>query len=197
MSQSLYYYLYHQKPTGGITLFTAGMVVGLLLLLSHIYALLKGEQVKSFLQKFPRNYPLGIVILTLALLWALMCLKHMDMGEFYHLRDKLLMGVPIFFLLVVIYVREFLSVRALGCLMLLVAGPVLEAAFLQPPVSRLLLPALAYVWIIAGMFFIGMPFLLRDAIQWLLAKESRWKLATLSGIAYGVIVLGAAVLFWR
>jgi hypothetical protein len=197
MIQSLYYYLYHQKSTGGITLFTAGMVVGLLLLFSHLYAWFKSTEAKLFLQKFPRNYPLGIAILFLALLWVLMCLKHMDMGEFYHLREQLLIGVPIFFVLIVIYVREYLSVRALGCLLLLAAGPLLEAAFLQPQLSRLLLPALAYVWIIAGMFFIGMPFLLRDAIQWVLAKESRWKLATISGVAYGILILSAAVLFWR
>ena len=73
--------------------------------------------------------------------------------------------------------REFLAVRALGCLLLLVAGVVLQAAFQQPPVSRLLLPALAYAWIIAGLYFVGMPFLMRDAVNWVTASAIRWKMA--------------------
>eukprot|EP01031_Cornospumella_fuschlensis_P015982 gene15982-19523_t len=35
------------------------------------------------------------------------------------------------------------------------------------------------------MFYVGMPFLMRDLITWLLAKESRWKLAVWGGFAYG------------
>ena len=42
------------------------------------------------------------------------------------------------------------------------------------------LPVLAYAWIIAGMFFVGMPYLLRDWITWLTQKPSRWKLASAS-----------------
>jgi len=61
-------------------------------------------------------------------------------------------------------------VRALGALLLLVAGPVLTAAFLQPQASRLLLPILAYAWIIVGMYFIGMPFLMRNWTSWIVAK---------------------------
>jgi hypothetical protein len=80
--------------------------------------------------------------------------------------------------------------------MLLVAGPVLTAAFLQPQTSRLLLPILAYVWIIVGMYFIGMPFLMRDGINWLLAKPQRWNLVVYSGIGYGAVLLVTALLFY-
>ena len=95
-----------------------------------------------------------------------------------------------------IFVREFLAVRALGALMLLVSGPVLTAAFLQPPASRLLIPILAYVWIIAGMFFVGMPFLMRDWVNWITNTMARWKLAVISGIAYGAIMLVVALVDW-
>lgn len=120
----------------------------------------------------------------------------MDMGEFFTMRDKFMMIVAAGYIGVLIYVKEFLAVRALGSLMLLAAGPVLTAAFLQPPVSRLLLPILAYGWIIVGMFFIGMPFLMRDWVNWAIAKPQRWKLAVSSGIAYGALLLAAAILFY-
>ena len=44
------------------------------------------------------------------------------------------------------------------------------------------------------MFFVGMPFLMRDWTTWLLAKESRWRLAVWSGIGYGAALLVLAVI---
>jgi hypothetical protein len=70
---------------------------------------------------------------------------------------------------------------------------VLYAAFMQPQTSRLLLPILAYAWIIAGMYFIGMPYLMRDAISWLTAKPGRWNAAVYGGIGYGVLMLATAI----
>jgi hypothetical protein len=196
MLQSLYNYLYHQSPTGGIPLKETGLVIGGLLLFTHLFAWLRPEQVRAYLPKFPRDYFPGAVLLTVALIWSMVCLYCMDMGEFFKLRDKLLFALPVCYVLVLYYVREFLSVRALGCVLLLVAGPVLQAAFLQPQLSRLLLPALAYVWIIAGMFMVGTPYMMRDWISWLLKSELRWKLATLGGIAYGALLITVALVDW-
>jgi hypothetical protein len=60
-------------------------------------------------------------------------------------------------------------------------------------VTRLLLPFLAYAWIIVGMFFVGMPYLMRDWIDWVLAKPIRWTLAVWSGVAYGALMLILAI----
>jgi hypothetical protein len=196
MFEALYLYLYHLTPDGGIPMKGTGIVLGLALLGSHLYAYLKPETAKAFLRDFPRNYPWGVILLTIGFIWSMMIIQHMDMGEFFHLRRWFLLIVPAGFVGVLFYVREFLSVRALGSLMLLAAGPVLCSAFLQPQTSRLLLPILAYAWIIAGMFFVGMPFLMRDAIDWVTGNAARWKLAALSGIAYGGLLLAAAIAFY-
>jgi hypothetical protein len=94
-------------------------------------------------------------------------------------------------------VDEFLSVRALGILLLLLAEPVLEAAFLRAESSRLLLVCLAYVWIVIGMFWVALPYLMRDQIAWLLKSNSRWTAACLGGIVYGVAILISAALFYQ
>jgi hypothetical protein len=196
MFEALYLYLYHLTPEGGIPMKGTGIVLGLGLLITHLWAFLKPEQAQTFLRSFPRHYGWGVVLLSIGFIWGMMIIQHMDMGEFFHLRRWFLIIVPAGFVGVLFYVREFLSVRALGSLMLLAAGPVLCAAFLQPQTSRLLLPILAYAWIIAGMFFVGMPFLMRDAITWVTGNAARWKLATLSGIAYGGLLLAAAIAFY-
>lgn len=196
MLADLYDYLYHQAPAGGIPLKGAGIVVALALLLSHGWALKNTAATQAFLKHFPRSYKWGVMLLSLDFIWSIFALSHMHMGEFFHLRRTFILIVAGGYVVVMVYVKEFLAVRALGALLLLLAGPVLTSAFLQPQLSRLLLPVLAYVWIIAGIYFVGMPFLMRDWVNWLLAKPQRWNLAVWSGIGYGAVLLVAALLFY-
>lgn len=196
MFGDLYDYLYHQAPEGGIPLKGTGIVVALALILSHLWALKNTTKAQAFLKAFPRTFQWGVILLTIDMIWSVFALANMDMGEFFDKRRLFIMITIGGYVAVLVYVKEFLAVRALGALMLLVAGPVLTAAFLQPQTSRLLLPTLAYVWIVAGMYFIGMPFLMRDWVNWLLAKPQRWNLAVYSGIGYGAVLLLAAILFY-
>lgn len=193
MTEALYSYLYHLEPEGGLPMKLTGIVLGLALLAGHLWALLKPAETQRFLRVFPRHYPWGVALLSVGFLWSMMILQHMDMGEFFHLRRWFLILVPAGFVGVLLYVKEFLAVRALGSLMLLAAGPVLASAFLQPQLSRLLLPLLAYAWIGVGMFLVGMPFLMRDWIQWATGNAGRWKLLALAGVAYGALLLVVAV----
>ena len=197
MFEDLHNYIYHLNTTGGVPLKGTGIVVGLALIIAHVFALLKKKEVQSFLKAFPRDYKWGVILLSIDFVWAMMAMTYMDMGEFYTLRTTFLMIIPVSFVLVLIYVREFLAVRALGSLMLLISGVVLAAAFLQPQTSRLLIPILAYAaWVIPGMYFVGMPFLMRDAVTWVTANDGRWKAASLAGAIYGAVLLAAAVLWY-
>jgi hypothetical protein len=83
------------------------------------------------------------------------------------------------------YTPEFLAARATGMLLLLAAEPVLEAAFLRPEAGRYLLVVLAYGWIIAGLFWVGMPYLLRDQIAWASKSDSRFRVLSIAGLLYG------------
>ena len=89
----------------------------------------------------------------------------MEMGEFSSFRRPLLIALPIGYLLVMRFVNEFLAVRALGILCLLAAEPLLEAAFLRYEPSRLLVTVFAYILIVKGLFWVTMPYLLRDHID--------------------------------
>jgi hypothetical protein len=84
--------------------------------------------------------------------------------------------------------RDFLAARALGTLALLAAEPLLESAFLRDEVIRLLLVTLVYLWIIFGMFWVGMPYTLRNQIGWVTATETRWRAAAFAGLAYGALL---------
>jgi hypothetical protein len=93
------------------------------------------------------------------------------------------------YFLTAIFVEEFLAVRALGILCLLVAEPLLEAAFLGSETSRLLVSLVAYVWATLGLFWVGIPYLLRDQIGWVSRTNARWQVAAFGGVVYGAVVL--------
>ena len=180
---------------------TTGIVLGVGLIATHIVALLNGKSMRSILKDFPRNRAIGVLIMTINALWAFWIVSSMDLGEFSALRQKIIIAIPIAYLLVVFFVEEFLAVRALGTLMLLAACVVLDAAWFKVPETmawtKLLLPILAYAWIILGMFWVGMPYLMRDQISWLSHNGSRWKAVCLGGLIYGLLTLGCAIAFWN
>lgn len=173
-----------------------GSVVGIALIALHLLGLLKAETARQKLPKFPRCPLAGKILTAIATAWALWLIATIDLGEFSGLRRILVILIPVAGILTIQFVDEFLAVRALGFLALLAAEPLLEAAFLQPQSSRLLLVTLAYVWIVAGLFWVGMPYLLRDQIAWATRTATRWKTLMLAGIAYGILLITCAVAFW-
>lgn len=180
----------------GLPLKLTGLIVAACLIASHLLAIVKPSLVKSWMPRFPRHEKIGIALAILTFGWALFIWSYMDLGDFFKVKKIIqivIIGVGIG---VVIYVKEFLAVRTLGFLLILLAAPMLESAFLKEPESRLFLVALAYVIAVVGMFWMGMPYLLRDQIRWILAKESRYRIGAYAGLAYGVILGGCALLWW-
>lgn len=178
-----------------IPLQVTGLVVGLLLAVAHAVALFAENPVKQWAARFPRSRVEAGVLLAVAAVWSFLLVRSIDLGEFSGLRTVMLVAIVAGAVLAWIYVPEFLAVRALGMVLLLAAEPLLESAVLRDESSRLLLVVLAYAWAIAGLFLVGMPFLLRDAIQWVSAGR-RWKLAAMAGIVWGVAVLVCAIFVW-
>ena len=175
---------------------TVGVLIGLVWTAAHVFMMLRPTETRAWLQRFPRSRTAGLVLLTVDFLWTYVLVYTMDWGEFYYLQTPVMFALPVFFYLVIRYVDDFLSVRALGILGLLAAAPVLDAAFLRPPVSRLLVVVLAYAWVVMGMIWVSMPHVLRDQIGWLNRSAARWQAAAVAGIAYGVIVLLCAVAWY-
>jgi len=176
-----------------LSLKTVGITIGLLLVAIHLLALVSAEGTQAWLKKFPRSREVGIVLLLVVSAWAFWLVATMDLGEFSTYRTLLKILVPAAWFLSLKFVDEFLAVRALGILLLLLAEPVFEVAFLKPGLGRLLVVSLAYAWAILGMFWVGMPFLLRDQITWWTKSGLRWRAGCLAGIAYGLAVLVCAI----
>lgn len=190
-----------------LPLFTTGVVLAIWLIGVHALMLAKPAAVQGFLKRFPRDQMMGQILLGIGLAWFWLLIAPdgmgklsalaMDLGEFNGVKSLLRILVPASLILVSMSVRDFLAVRALGLLGLMVAAPLLGAAFLKDPESRLLVPIYAYAVLTASLFFVGMPYLFRDAVTWVTADQKRWTLVSVAGLVYGLLTLVCAFVFWR
>ena len=120
-------------PYREIPLFVAGLVLAAWLIGFHLQMLLKPEVTQRFFKRFPRNDTAGQILLAvgLAWFWLLIAPKNwgplsyltMNLGEFDKVKPFMQILVPILIILVPMSVRDFLAVRALGLVGLMVASP--------------------------------------------------------------------------
>jgi hypothetical protein len=172
-----------------LSLHSAGIVAGVFLIALGLIGLTKPD-VASVVQRFPRSRVAGVVLLTICLVWTFWLVATIQMGEFSSFRRPLLIALPIGYVLALFFVDEFLAVRALGILCLLAAEPLLDAAFLRYETSRLLVTVFAYLLIIAGLFWVAIPYILRDQINWIARSAFRWRCLHAIELIYGGVILG-------
>ena len=117
------------------------------------------------LRGFPRSDAATLFLLVLAtalVLFQVSRLGEADFGKYKHI----LFG---FFLILSIgawfRVPDFLGIRALAVLGLLLANLFLHAAFLEPPATRLLLVGVTYLMILACLYLAAVPYRFRDATE--------------------------------
>jgi hypothetical protein len=171
-----------------LSLHTAGIIAGMFLALVGLLGLLKPDFARA-VQRFPRSHVAGIILLTVCLVWTFWLVATIQMGEFSSFRRPLLIALPIGYALALWFVDEFLAVRALGILCLLAAEPLLDAAFLRYETSRLLITVFAYVLILAGLFWVAVPYVLRDQINWSTRSVFRWRCLHAIALIYGGVIL--------
>jgi len=175
-----------------LSLHNAGLFAGIFLLFISLPALVMPEAARNWVRSVPRSFVLGAALLTIALIWSYWLLATMEMGEFSSFRKPLMFALPVGYVLVLRFVNEFLAVRSLGILYLLAAEPLLEAAFLRYETSRLLVTVFAYILIVKGLFWVTMPYVMRDMITWGTRTIGRWISLNAVILIYGAIILVCA-----
>jgi len=169
------------------------IIVGLLIALAHLPLALAPERSAAVMRTLPRNYPLGVVLMLLATLWFTTLTGVMDLGEISSARMQLMAVWMIAGVLLVIFVPGFLAARGLGCLLLLSAAVVLDAAFLVATPWRYVMTILAYYWVIAGMVLVYSPHLWRDVIDYATKTPQRLRWMSWPGVAFGVALIALGI----
>jgi hypothetical protein len=178
-----------------VSLKLTAIVVGLLYLLAHLPGALAPGRFIKMARRLTHNYPLGVTLMLLATLWFVVLTGTMDLGEISNVRLQLMAVWAVAGVLVAIFVPGFLTMRGLGCLLLLAAALLLDAAFLALTPWRYVVTLVAYAWVIKGMVLVYSPHVGRNAVYWLTDTEERFRTLSWPGVVLGLllIVLGIFV----
>jgi hypothetical protein len=122
------------------------------------------ETVRRAMENYPRSVWPGRILVTIDMAWAAYAINQMHLGGFDASKVHLYWLVPVCIVLAVLYLDEMLSVRALGGLLLLAAGPLLNAARWHPSAWRLVITVIAYVWIGFGLLWLLEPWWFRRMV---------------------------------
>lgn len=140
--------------------FTA-WILGTLAVCGGFLAVGAPETVRRGLERYPRSVWPGRILAAVDLVWAAHAISLMHLGGFDAIKVHLYWLAPVGIVLAVLYLDELLSVRALGGLLLLAAGPMLNAARWHPSAWRLVISVLAYIWIGIGLLWLLEPWWFR------------------------------------
>ena len=90
---------------------------------------------------------------------------------------------------------DFLAVRGLSALVLLISGALLEAAYMELPTARLFLVSFVYIAIITAIILGASPFKLRDFLGWLYLKERRSRIFGGIFVFYGILLVVVTITY--
>ena len=178
-----------------LKLSTLSVVLGLIVALPSLLGLLKPKAFAEAARKFPRYTPAGYVLVLLGTVWFLYYVRQENVSDFASMKDKFYFVFGAVGIATCIFVRDFLPVRGLAVVFLLVAKLMVDTARWEATDWRLVISFWAYALVLAGMCFTISPWRLRDIINWSVATESRTRLTSGVRVAFGVfvVVLGLTV----
>jgi len=171
-----------------LKLSTLAIILGLLYGLPHLFGLLKPGQFGAVVRKFPRYTPIGYPLMLAATVWSLYYLSLETVSEFASFKPVLYTLFGAIGVGACIFVKDFLPVRGLSVLLLLLAKLMVDSARWVDTEWRLVITTWAYAWVLAGIWFTISPWRLRDLINWATANENRIRFVSGVRLAFGIFV---------
>jgi len=173
-----------------LKLSTVALLLGLGMGLPQIYGLVNPTGFAAAVRKFPRSIPWGYALMALGTAWFLWNLSQESISDFASYKNVLFAGFAGVGLGTCIFVQDFLAVRGLAIVFLLLAKLMVDAGRPRLPDTAwtLVIQAWAYVLVVGGIWFTVSPWRLRDLLQWGTANEKRVKVGCGIRLAFGLLV---------
>ncbi len=173
-----------------LNLSTLSILIGVGMALPQIYGLVKPKEFAASVRKFPRNVPIGIVLMLLGTIWFLAILNQEAVSDFESYKRPLLILFGAVGVGTCIFVQDFIAVRGLAVVFLLVAKLMVDTG--RPMLDKthwtLVFQTWAYVLVIAGIWLTLSPWRLRDFLNWATADEKRVRVGSAIRLAFGLFV---------
>ncbi|HXP62931.1 MAG TPA: hypothetical protein VN829_20690 [Dongiaceae bacterium] len=173
-----------------ISLSTLALVLGLGVALPAVYGLANPAAFSAAVRRFPRSLPWGIALTMLGTAWFLYNLSQESISDFAAYKNVLLSVFAAVGIGACIFVQDFLAVRGLAVVLLLLARLMVDTgrSRLGETSWALVIQAWAYLLVIAGMWLTVSPWRLRDLLEWSTASQGRIKAACIARLVFGLFV---------
>ena len=168
---------------------TLSILLGLGVSLPQLYGLLKPAAFREKARQFARSKTAGYLLMAIATVWFLVNLNDESISDFASYKRLMLLGFGALGVATCIYVSDFLAVRGLAIVLMLLAKLMLDTARWVDSQWRLVIVVWAYLMILAGMWFTISPWRARDLINWATANEERIRVTSGIRLAFGVFIL--------
>src|SRR5271170_3506216 len=163
------------------------ILLGIGMGLPQIYGVARPAQLAAAARRFPRNLPAGIFLMLLGTAWFVWNVNNEPIADFSSFKPYMMMAFTAVGVGACIFVQDFLAVRGLavvalllGKLMVDTGRPHLPTVLFQAQPGEsswvLVIQCWAYLFIVAGIYFTVTPWRLRDLINWatVTEKRTRW-----------------------
>ena len=169
---------------------TLSIILGLGMGLPQIYGLVNPQKFAVSVRKFPRNVPIGIGLMVLGTAWFLWNLQQESISDFATYKPYLFFGFAMIGISSCLFVQDFLAVRALAVVFLLLAKLMVDTGRPMLGVTHwaLVIQTWAYAMVIAGIWLTISPWQLRDLLNWATAHESRVRIGSAIRLGFGLFV---------
>ena len=150
------------------------------------------------LQAFPRSVWPGRMLVVMEMTASAWLLAQTPPFLGHALFTRLLyIAMPIATVLILLYLDELLSARAVGGALLLSGHPLMSAARLNESSLSFIITVLAYILVVLGMILVVNPFRLRHWTAKMVERESVCRKVGLSGLVVALLLAGLALTAYR
>jgi hypothetical protein len=175
------------------------ILLGLVLGLPQVYGLANPQGFAAAVRRFPRNLAAGIILMLLGTAWFLWNVNVEPVADFSSFKPYMMGGFAAVGVLSCVFVQDFLAVRGLAVVFLLLGKLMVDTG--RPHLGQspwvLVIQTWAYVLVVAGIYFTVTPWKLRDLLNWGTATETRVRVGSAIRLGFAVLVLVLGVTVFR
>ena len=175
------------------------ILLGVVMGLPQVYGLVNPAGLAAAARKFPRNLPIGIVLMLLGTAWFAWNVNDEPIADFSAFKPYMLGAFIAVGILSCIFVQDFLAVRGLAVLMLLLAKLMVDTG--RPHLGQspwvLVIQGWAYVFVVLGIWFTVTPWRLRDFINWATVSAARVRFLCLIRLGFAACIVDLGLTVFR
>lgn len=175
------------------------ILLGVGMSLPQVYALTKPARFTAAARKLPRNVPVGVALMLLGTAWFLWIVNNEPIADFSAYKPVMMVAFAAVGLLTCIFVQDFLAVRGLAVVLLLLGKLMVDTGrpHLDASPWVLVIQVWAYVLIVAGIWFTITPWKFRDLIEFGTATETRIRLGSGLRLAFALLIVALGLTVFR